>query len=390
MLDLLKGGVINCLLIEKGAGFEAVAARARQQGLTVADPADAIAGVTVIKGEWPGVQLSEGGSDQASAGPTGEPWVDSNGWQIRLAAALQPGTAVWVSAAPKDGHARPEAHVMALADAAAYGGRWIVTLDSDLAKGIEARNPPALEAWKKISGAASFFDAHKAWLDYAPQAVLGVVSDFSGQDEFLSHELLNLVARTNQQYRIVVKSKVSAASFSGLRAVLYTDAQPPEAGLRQQILGFVEAGGMLITGHQWGDSGGAPARGEDHPRYDLRVLGKGRLAMAKAAFDDPYVIAQDAVVLMSHRYELLRFWNPGALGSYLTAAPDGKRTLAQMLFYTASQEGPTSVRVVGRYRTARLWTLDRPAARGVETIAQKDAVELHMPAVTVYAAVELE
>jgi len=43
----------------------------------------------------------------------------------------------------------------------------------------------------------------------------------------------------------------------------------------------------------------------------------------------------------------------------------------------------------GRYRTARLWSLDRPAPRNVEMVAQKDAVELRLPRVTVYAGVEL-
>src|SRR5512142_1027962 len=91
-LDLLKGTAINYLVIEKGSDIGPVAARAQQQGLTIGEAASPPAGVTVIKGEWPGVKLTQSGAlDRASAGPTGVPWVDSNGWKIRLTAALEPG-----------------------------------------------------------------------------------------------------------------------------------------------------------------------------------------------------------------------------------------------------------------------------------------------------------
>jgi hypothetical protein len=52
-------------------------------------------------------------------------------------------------------------------------------------------------------------------------------------------------------------------------------------------------------------------------------------------------------------------------------------------------DGPT-VRVAGRYRSAGLWTLDRPDHRDVKLVVQKDAVELQLPRVTAYAGVELE
>jgi hypothetical protein len=129
---------------------------------------------------------------------------------------------------------------------------------------------------------------------------------------------------------------------------------------------------------------------EEHPRYAARTLGKGRLAIAKADPDDPYVLANDSALLISHRYELLRFWNGGAVGSFLTVAPDRKRAVAHLLFYAGRGPDHASVRIVGRYRKASLWTLDRPAPLPVEMEIQKDAVELHLPAVSQYAAAELE
>ena len=390
-LDLLKGTAINYLLIEKGDDLGPIAARAQQESFRVVEAASPPSGVTVVEGEWPGVKLTESGAmDHASAGPTGIPWVDANGWKIRLTAALHPESEVWVDSPPRKLRLYTESYVVAVAEAAAHGGRWIISLDSRLAEGIAGREAEALKTWKKVTGTAGFFAARKVWSDYLPEAVLGIISDFSGTNEFTTHEILNLVARANQQYRIILKGKVPESCFNGIRAVLYADDQPPAPVLREQILAFVRAGGMLITGPKWGQLPGAPAKGDGHPRYDMRVLGRGRLAVARPDFEDPYLVANDSVVLVSHRYDMVRFWNGGAVGSYFTMAPGRKRAVLQMLFYAGARFGKPTVRVTGQYRTVKLWVLDQPSPRQVGMEIQKDAVELHLPPISQYAAVELE
>jgi hypothetical protein len=389
-LEFLKGTPVNALVVEKAADLGALAERARQNGLAVVEAAAPPAGVRMVKGEWPGVQRPRRRDpDSASAGPTGNPWVDSNGWKIRLESALNPGQAVWVDVPPKE-RAYPASYVLAFADAAAHAGRWVISLEDSLAAALAENQPRALETWKRLSGAAAFFSKRPEWAECVPAAVIGIISDFTGENEFMGQELCNLVARTNQQYRIVVKGSLTASSLGGLRAVIYADAAPPDAALRSRVLEFVEAGGMLITGPNWGAAPGTPAKTEDHFRYQARSLGKGKVEFAKAGLDDPYVVANDAVVLMSHRYELLRFWNSGAMGSYFTFAPDRKRAIVHLLSYADRGPAATSVRVAGRYRTAKLWTLDRAEPVEIEMVRQKDAVELHLPQVNQYAAAELE
>jgi hypothetical protein len=90
---------------------------------------------------------------------------------------------------------------------------------------------------------------------------------------------------------------------------------------------------MLIAGPEWGPAPGAPARYSNHRRYSSRTLGKGGVAIATSDMDDPYVVANDSVVLVSHRHDLSRFWNGGALSAFLTTSPDRKRSIAQMLFF---------------------------------------------------------
>ncbi len=387
-VGLLKGTPINWLLFDKDAALAPVIEQAKQAGLHVAEMASPPAGVALLAGEWPGVAMGRGGGG-ASAGPTGVPWVDTNSWKIRLELARRPGADIWVDAPPKGARIFASSYRTAIADSAAFGGRWIISLDAQLAAGIADSKADALATWKGIAEAAGFFATRKQWPAYLPEAVVGVVSDFAGDNEFLGQELLNLIGRTNQQYAVLLKTGLTTAALRGLRALIYADAQPPAAGLRKQILDFVSAGGLLITGPKWGVPPGTPAA-DEHPRYAARTLGKGRLAIAKEVPDDPYVLAQDSALLISHRYELVRFWNGGAVGSYLTVAPDRKRAVAHLLFYADRGPDKASVRIVGRYRKASLWTPDRPEPRPVEMEIQKDAVELHLPAVAQYAAAELE
>src|SRR5947209_5185324 len=70
------------------------------------DPAPA--GITIVKGEWPGVRIARAGT-AVESGPTGVPWVDSNGWLVQLTAALHPGTDVWIDAPPQE---QPRSYLM--------------------------------------------------------------------------------------------------------------------------------------------------------------------------------------------------------------------------------------------------------------------------------------
>jgi hypothetical protein len=230
--------------------------------------------------------------------------------------------------------------------------------------------------------AERFFAAHKQWNEYRAQAVVGILSDFKGANEFAGGELLNLTARQQQPYRILLGQD----SWHGLKAILYADAEAPQPEMRRKLIAFAESGGLLITGGDWAAAAGSP--GESHPRYKIRRAGKGRIAVGDLS--DPYQAAADAQILLSHRHDLVRFWNGGSLGSYLTEAPAGKGALLQIINY-AGRPGadPVSVRIAGPYREARIQQFADTASKPLPSIQQKEAIELHLPAIPVYAAIEL-
>ena len=54
-----------------------------------------------------------------------------------------------------------------------------------------------------------------------------MISDFAGANEFLSLEVLNLLARQGSPYRVVEKNEALDTSLDGLRAVLFLDEAHP-------------------------------------------------------------------------------------------------------------------------------------------------------------------
>jgi hypothetical protein len=328
----------------------------------------------------------------AGAGPTGNPWVDSNGWAIRLAAALHPDNAVWVDAAPAgNAFITAGSYLIAVADSAAYGGRWIVSLDNSLAVSLAAGKSDALATWRRLTAAAGFFAAHKAWPAYVPMAVVGVVSDFTGENEFFSQELLNLLARAGQHCRILPKDGIHRCfvGWAARRDLRRRGA----AGARSAQTDSGVCGGGRAADHvpNWGEVPGSTLiKNDGNPRYSMRALGKGKVAVAVAGPDDPYLWANESVVMVSHRYDLVRFWNSGAAGSFCTVAPDGRQAVVHLLFYANRGPDSATVRIAGRYRAARAYTAENPAATKVEWAPQTDAVEIHLPPVSQYVALELD
>lgn len=387
-LDLLKGSAVNVLLVEPGEEFAPVRARARELGLKVAARDTLPPGVAMVKGVWPGVRIERRGRD-ADAGPTGDPWVDSNGSAIRLARALHPEMAVWIEAAPpEDRPMTPDYFLMAVADAGAHGGRWMVSLGARVAAAIDAREPAAMAIWKNTLAAVDFFAAHSEWAGYTPEAVVGVVSSFAGKDRFFGGELLNLLDRAGLQYRVVLKDGVSAASFAGLRAAIYADSDAPAPEVRKAILDFVRAGGLLITGPKWGDLAAA-APPITYPHYATVALGAGKIAAPATDLNDPYQVAHDAGVLVSHRYDLVRFWNAGAAAAFPTLSPDRKRAIVHLLFYAGQGPDSATVRVAGQFRSVKSLTVDRPDPSNVKMKWDAGGVEVDLPAVPRYVALEL-
>ena len=166
---------------------------------------------------WPGVNLGTMEGDTAIAGPTGIPWVNSNGWFSLLAGELAPQKTLWLDIDPPKASnvLHPAQYVLAIADSQAYGSRWIISLDDTLRAALLKGSPQAKGIWEKMCGALAFFEDHKEWQAFKSQGILAVISDFRGENAYLSGEVLNLLNRRPVQFQILERSRSLSAPIKG-------------------------------------------------------------------------------------------------------------------------------------------------------------------------------
>jgi len=93
---------------------------------------------------------------------------------------------------------------------------------------------------------------------------------------------------------------------------------------------------------------------------------------------------------VSHRYDLVRFWNSGAVRSFYTMSPDRHQALVHLLFYADRGPDSATVRVAGHFRAARASTVDSPKLSDLSMETQGDGVEVRLPQVSQYVALELD
>ena len=381
-LDLIKGTPINCLVGETAPPFPL-----GDIGFVPLREDAPPEGVTLREGVWPDVESARDRErDAADAGPTGAPWVDSNSWVIRLAQALEPDQMVWLTYGPpeKPDVVSPDSFALPVAEAEAYGARWVISLDSEFQAGLEAGSDAALGAWKKIISALELSARHREWKGWEPVAALAVVSDFTGDNEFLGGEFLNLAPRNHLAHRIIERSRGGEASLKELKAVLYIATEPPEGELRRKLLAFVNDGGLLISPAGFPES--PPA--ETRHGYDIHRHGNGSIATPKEEWADPYVLAGEVHLLLSHREDVVRIWNGGAINLHYTASRDGNKAVVHLVDYSRRRRlDAVTLGFARPFSSARVFTLE--SSKNVEPIKRRLGTEIPLPPFSTYAAVEL-
>jgi hypothetical protein len=381
------GGLAAVATESRAAAADVFVLRFRERGLGDRSPADFVG---VAGGVWPGLRIEQRRDADASSGPTGPPWLDSNAWHVRLVRDLLGAKVVWLAFEPPEiGQPLPAAaYVQAIADSAAWGGRYLVALDPHLRLALAEGRAAAHEAWAELTRALALFAAHRGWAELPPVAQLGVVSGFGGADALLAFEALNLLSRLGVLYRIVEKERGAAAQLDGLDAVLYVDQGAPAPELAHRLDAFVEAGGTLVAPPGW------PVHGtkEDAPwAMPFRVFrhGRGRLAVAREEIADPFLLAESTQSLMGHRHDRLRAFNPGTTQLHYAASADSRTGVLHAMRYQAPDHRlPMSVWLRRAWASARALGVDGSAAV-VAPVPRDGGVEIELPPVPVYCALEL-
>ena len=349
--------------------------------------------VAVSDAVWPGIRGKAGRNGApAVAGPTGIPWLDSNGWLAQLARQRCESKSVWLAFEPEQMEfaLEAESYLLALADAEASGARWIVSLDDRFRSELSGGLAVALEHWKQITAAIAFFRSRSTWNEFGPKAALGIAAGNSEALGFTQGEILNLLNRRQVPFRILGKGW-KAEETRDLVAILCADTDPPSATERVLLLKFAEQGGLLIVPDIWKRPDGAVVSHDLEGAYALHRIGRGRVACAREAWQDPYRVAEEVHLLMSRRNDLFRLGNGASLIVYCSGSADGRMTVLHLVnFDRRARPAPASLWVKQHFRKARFWNLGSNEPLVLSTGAVAHGWEMALPPFTTYGAVELE
>jgi hypothetical protein len=285
----------------------------------------------------------------------------------------------------------PAAYAVAMADSETCGSRWLISLDSHFAGGLGADNAASRSDWRKLVQTLEFFCNRRQAPEMQPRGALAVLSDFSGANEFLSHEFLNLIARENVPTRILIRSAPPATLAAGVRMVVYLDSDPIAAGWRQVLSEFVRAGGTVMLQRSADPGFGTRSESIAGLDYDLRSYGKGRWAVAAGGFDEPSRVAADAHILLGRRNDLLRLANAGSCNGYFSGSVDRKHASLQIVNYSGRPGlNPVTVTLLEPYHTAKFRSLERPEDAEIPIRKEYGRTVLELPEFSIYGRVDLE
>ena len=316
------------------------------------------------------------------AGPSAEPWLDSNIWLLRsfrLGAAWRP---IWINQQPN--RSSQGDYARCIADSAVAGGRWMVALDDDLRAGLFRKDAVALATWRNAGTYLQFAENHAEWRSFAPFGNLGIILDTAGKNADSSDEYLNLVARRQVPYRVIERSQLNIVPLSSFQAILALDLANPSDVERKVLHDFAEKGGLVIAGPSWGDP----------PTKDAFVeisLGKGRVVVYKDNPPDPESVARDMLDLLDPEIMGLTVFNVPSVLTYASTSDSGKRVLIQLLNYATSPfDSKITIRFNGSFKTAHLYTPeDAPIDLGARVMTN-GRTEVAIPKLAVWGAVLLE
>lgn len=380
MLALLKGTPITCL-----AGSAPPPFPIGDMPFITLNPDHPPDGVMLREGAWPRV-LPAKEEDTALAGVTGGPWVDSNAAVIRLAQTKEPGRQVWLTYSPPGPQdiVPVEEYVRPIAEAEAYGARWVIALDGPFAQGLSSKSERALGVWRQMMSVLRLFERRREWRAWQPVAALAVVSSFQGGTGLIAEEFLNLAPRRHLAHRIVLASDAAAASFAPQKAILYLEAAPPEGDARSALLRFAENGGSVFAPR--GIIQAKPV--EIRQEHAIHAHGRGRVITPLDTWEDPFALARQVHLLLSIREDVVQVWNGGDMNSHYLSSPDGRRAVVHLVPYASGHTQPVTIGLRTPYGSARMTTA--ASTTTVKATAGGLGIEIPVGEFSSYAVIELD
>lgn len=331
--------------------------------------------IVAVDGVAPsGCHLSEMGIRGA---PSSEPWIESNVWLVQSFGLSSPSHPVWISSRLENASAADYAR--AVADAAAAGGHWIISLDDALRARLRAGDASALETWRRLSNYVKFAENHAEWRALVPYGNVGIVLDPASANPDSADEYLSLTTRRHVPYQLLARPDLNAAVMAKFRTLVATQLDPPTAAERKLLQEFAENGGLVMVAPSWGGAS------KSEPFTEVPA-GKGRVVVYKDP--EPEAVARDLKeMLADDELGVVPFNVPSVL-TFVSGGGAGQPLLVQLLNYFDHPVEAITLRVAGKFHSARLETPES-AALELPLQATEGGTEVRIPKLLLWGAVSM-
>lgn len=353
--------------------------------------------VIVRAGVWAGATAPPK-QEAVIAGATARPWVEANGFRVGYLRALYPGLRLVLGyqmdaeAGVKPGKPLALSSLeLALVDAWAAGGNYVLSLTPEHRQALIAGRPEAHAAWRALGRTSRWLRANIALFRQPTLPNITMLVE-SGE---ATMEVASLLYRQNGSPRLVRPPDLAAPDLTdhaprGCRVLVTTGIRPPEATMRARILAHAEAGATIVT-DAFADSawwrGGSCKLERAFEDREFFTLGRGRVVAYKEEIQDPGEFALDMLDLAGNQ-RAVRLWDNGAVVALATSAPAGGTASAVLCAVNYGHPIPYGImaQIHGQFQAA---TLLRPEAKALKLrVAQRGpCTEVELPAMNLLAAV---
>jgi hypothetical protein len=340
-------------------------------------------------GIWPGM-LSPSEATGWGAGPTSNPWVLSNGWQIGVLLADQSGRPAWMGHRPKPHRPQPlefKDYLRVVADSGMAGARWVVAVGDDWRPRLLAGNQEALEEWRQLADAVRFFEKqNREWSRYRVSPSVVVVHDPSHQSAFDSFDVLNMLAVRQVPHRIVLRPDLAPLAVEQGTAVVAFDHAPPNSAEHDALQSFTGSGGTLVTGPHW-----YTAQSQAGAAFPRLIAGKGSIRgfpTEQAVDSDRFSRAIRDIV--DNKHSAPKLYNVGSIISLYSLDSSTGQALLQMTEYGDYPTENITVRLPRKIRQARLLAMGQEPQELKIYEGEDGGSEIDIPQVPFYGAVILD
>ena len=317
------------------------------------------------------------------ATPSSEPWIDSNLWLGVSLRSWGQSHPVWLGERLAEIAALDD-YLRAIADAAAGGCRWILSLSDELQNGLRHKQTQALETWHRMAAYLKFQQEHAGWNEYAPFADFGFIQDSSGRDRNKSDSNLILAVRQRIPLRVIERSQLSPSALEGLQAVHGIGLIQPSEQERKVLSAFAEGGGLVVVGPSW-KTAGIPAEQD----FVVERNGKGRVVVYNKEWPEGTSLSKDLIDLLGRENFRVRFFRVTSVLSHVSMDVSGSHVLVQLVNYATYPADSVLVRISGNFRTARWYAPENPVA-DLAVVKFDRQIEVNIPRLSIYGGLLLE